>query len=598
LFAGTHFVADFVASRATADLVAMALEMDDGASSPTHPDDACSPLLEASDASSLPEPLFRKIAMHVIPLLWLAYILNVIDRTNLAYAQLQMSTDLGLSAKAYGMASGIFFIAYATMQVPANHLIPRFGATRVLPASMALWGVSATATAFVTSEQQLIILRVCLGLAESAFFPGVLLYLTRWFPDSCSGRALAYFASAASVGGLLSSAGSGLLLSAFDGQLGVRGWRWLLALEGIPTVALGLLAPCFLVESPGEARWLSASERRILAAALHNRKAAQSPAAVPCDDESAAGGRPVNASAASQQQRPSPSGDGLTPAAAKAAATPTMASPGGGMASSAASSAATSAGASAAARPDSSSLLQSVRSALVQTPCLVFCMQYFVSAMIANSARFFLPTLLKEVFPTMPPWKLGMIFALPAALKVVLSPPVGAWADVGGAPLRFRTAWGLYGSAALLLLIAGGGLSASGDLSPRASSVSITIVALADVLCQVAIPVFWALHNSQQLPDGLKGCSIALVNSVGNLGGFAGPFVLGFMHDASPADQICTWALRPPKRGCMAQWGGGLLVLGASALVGSILSAVALRRRLPLVTMPPMSKGRDRPDAD
>ena len=194
-----------------------------------------SPLLEArhrappSPPHELSEALFWKTARHIIPLvcaskmhthththahirtpvlisfvviysatthlpqLWLAYVLNIIDRTNLAYAQLQMKTDLGLSARDFGYASGIFFVAYAMMQVPANHAVadPRVGATRVLALSMIAWGISATATSRVNSPAQLYSLRFCLGMSESPFFPGVLFYLTRWFPDATSGRATA-----------------------------------------------------------------------------------------------------------------------------------------------------------------------------------------------------------------------------------------------------------------------------------------------------------------------------------------------------------------------------------------------------------------------
>ena len=545
-------------------------------------EDGRSPLLAASHIVDgpphLPEALFKKICIYVIPLLWLSYVLNIIDRTNLAYAQLQMSTDLSLSARAFGLASGIFFLSYATMQVPANHFIPKLGATRVLPASMVLWGLSATATAFVTSEHQLLVLRFCLGLAESAFFPGCLLYLTRWFPDSCSGRAIAYFSSAASIGGLLSSAGSGLLLSVLDGKLGIRGWRWLLAVEGIPTVALGLIAPMLLVETPSEAPWLTEEEGRTLVAALHWSK--DRPRA-DCRHRHVGGG--VNAQ-----------GKGAAPAASPESAPSLAASP--SPAPSPAPSPplrqeATGTGTgTGTGKPSSDSgahsplgLAQTVRAVIQHTPCLLFSAQYFTSSIIANCARFFLPTLLKEVYPRMDPAKLGLIFAIPATLKVTLSPPVGQWADAGGATRRFKAAWGLYALASGLMMLAGLGMRASGGGGGSATAaVQVSVVAAADVLCQIAIPIFWSLHNSQPQPSAIKGCSIALVNSLGNIGGFAGPFVLGYMHDSITPQSACGayYHAGGDRRGCTVQWAGGLVFLGAVTLLSTSVVAAALRRRL------------------
>ena len=134
-----------------------------------------SPLLGSGDGASnaLPDGLFERIAWHVLPPLWLGYTLHIIDRTNLGYAQLQMSTDLHLSPRAFGYASGVFFLSYAIMQVPTNHLIPQLGATRILALSMLLWGVFASTTSTVANEHQLLVLRFALGLAESGYYPGV-----------------------------------------------------------------------------------------------------------------------------------------------------------------------------------------------------------------------------------------------------------------------------------------------------------------------------------------------------------------------------------------------------------------------------------------
>ena len=187
-------------------------------------------LLQPATAE-LPPYLFKRLCWRLIPILWIGYVLNILDRVNLGYAQLQMKDDLHLAPRTFGLASGIFFIAYALMQVPSNAAIPHIGATRVLSSCMVLWGIISASTSLCTNATTLIVLRFGLGLAESGFFPGALLFLTLWFPENVSGRALAYFSTAASVGGLLSSAGSGFLMSALDGVGGVRGWRWLLFVQ-------------------------------------------------------------------------------------------------------------------------------------------------------------------------------------------------------------------------------------------------------------------------------------------------------------------------------------------------------------------------------
>jgi len=226
-------------------------------------------LLVPPDAPALlSEPLFKRVCWRVLPVLWLGYVFNIVDRTNLGYAQLQMSHDLSLSPRAFGMASGLFFLAYAIMQVPFNHLMLHVGSRRILACSMVAWGCISSWTSLVTGTDSLYVLRFALGIAESGYYPGTLLFLTRWFPVANQGRALAYFTTAASVGGIVASAGSGLTMSLLDGVGGIRGWRWLLATQGLPTIALGFLLPMLLCEGPGDAKWLSDEEKAMLKAMI------------------------------------------------------------------------------------------------------------------------------------------------------------------------------------------------------------------------------------------------------------------------------------------------------------------------------------------
>ena len=143
-------------------------------------DDALLP----SSGPSLPPELVTKLLRKLLPVLWLGYVFNILDRSNLGYAQLQMADDLHATPQAFGLASGIFFLGYAMLQLPLNHAVPRLGARRVLSTCMVCWGILSASAGLVDSVGQLCVLRFALGLAESGFFPGCLLYLTAWFPSS------------------------------------------------------------------------------------------------------------------------------------------------------------------------------------------------------------------------------------------------------------------------------------------------------------------------------------------------------------------------------------------------------------------------------
>ena len=492
--------------------------------------------LEAPYGRRLPDGLFEKIAWHTIAPLWLGYVMNILDKVNLGYAQLQMSTDLHISPRAYGYASGIFFVGYAVMQVPANHLIPRLGATRIIGVSLVLWGLLASSTSLVCNERQLIAQRFALGLAESSLYPAGLYYLTRWFPEAVSGSALALFSTAPSVGGLLGSAGSGALMSALDGVHHLRGWRWLYCLEGLPTVVLGLLVYRLLPEHPHDAPWLSATERGPLLAALHHGRT-RCPLRRDDDEKHARGGDGVGDGGGEGGGDGGDGGDGGEAPRAPA--------------------------------PVQRTLAATVRATLRTSTCRVCCAQYVVSAALMNAARFFLPTLLTEVYPTLSPSRIGLVFTVPACLKVALAPAAASWADGGGQRRRFKAAWILYVCAAVLLVLSGLGmllLLESGSAASRKyrATFLIGLVALADVLCQLAIPIFWSMHNHLQ-PCELQACSIALVNSVGNLGGFVGPALLGAAHDYER-----NWF----KSGGTSQWGAGVAVLGSISLGVTLATAL------------------------
>jgi MFS family permease len=212
----------------------------------------------------LRQRVMRKVARRLIPFLGLAYLLNYLDRSNIAFAKLTMSEDLGLTETMYGLASGLFFIGYIFFEVPSNLALERFGARRWIARIMVSWGLVATLMAFVPNAGWLYTARVVLGLAEAGFFPGIILYLTWWFPRRDRARLVALFMVFLPISSALGAPLSGLILQHMDGFLGLEGWRALFLVEGVPTVALGVAAWFYLTDRPKQATWLTAEERQWL----------------------------------------------------------------------------------------------------------------------------------------------------------------------------------------------------------------------------------------------------------------------------------------------------------------------------------------------
>jgi MFS family permease len=205
--------------------------------------------------------VLRQVARRLIPFLGLAYLLNYLDRSNIAFAKLTMSADLGLTETMYGLASGLFFIGYIFFEVPSNLAMHRFGARRWIARIMVSWGLIAALMAFVPNAGWLYTARIALGIAEAGFFPGIILYLTWWFPRGDRARLVGLFMVFLPLSSALGAPVSGLILQHLDGWLGLEGWRVLFLLEGIPTVALGVAAWFYLTDRPKQAEWLSSEDR-------------------------------------------------------------------------------------------------------------------------------------------------------------------------------------------------------------------------------------------------------------------------------------------------------------------------------------------------
>jgi ACS family tartrate transporter-like MFS transporter len=210
--------------------------------------------------------VISKLSRRVLPFLFLLYIVNYLDRINVGFAALQMRGQLGFSDKVYGLGAGIFFVGYFFLQVPSNLMLARVGARKWIAAIMVLWGTISAAMIFVGTPRGFYLLRFLLGAAESGFFPGVILYLKRWFPSEARGRAVALFMTAGPLAGVVGGPISGVLLGVHWANM--AGWQWLFLVEGLPAVLLGGVVLACLTDSPEVAHWLSTDERAWLTGQL------------------------------------------------------------------------------------------------------------------------------------------------------------------------------------------------------------------------------------------------------------------------------------------------------------------------------------------
>ncbi|MGH9418419.1 MAG: MFS transporter, partial [Thermoanaerobaculia bacterium] len=217
----------------------------------------------ATGESALEQATIRKVSFRLLPFLFVLYLFNFVDRSNVALAALQMNRDLHFSSSAFGFGAGIFFIGYALFEVPSNLLLARVGARRWIARIMISWGILAASMMIVRTPVQFYVVRFLLGVAEAGFFPGVVYYLTQWFPTERRARATSRFYIALPMSGIFGGFFGGYLLG-LDGVRGLHGWQWLFLLEGVPSILIGFAVLWYLTDKPEQARWLSDDERRWL----------------------------------------------------------------------------------------------------------------------------------------------------------------------------------------------------------------------------------------------------------------------------------------------------------------------------------------------
>ncbi|CDY77759.1 Nitrate/nitrite transporter [Caballeronia glathei] len=423
-----------------------------------------------SDPAIAERAVTGRVMRHLLPFLLLMYVLAFLDRANIGFAQKALQQDTGLSNAAFAFGAGVFFVGYALFEVPSNLLLHRVGAKLWMCRIMVTWGIVSAAMAFAHTATTFYILRFALGVAEAGFFPGIVYYLTRWFPQSARARALGVFYFGAPLAFIFGSPLSGLLLD-LHGALGLAGWEWLFLVEGGLASVVGVWAFWYLDNEPSKARWLSAEERAVLCARIER------------DAQDAASHGP-----------------------------------------------------------------RSVLAALVDARVLILSTVYFLIQAAVYGVIFYLPQQVSALLGTKVGLHVGLVTAIPWLCAVAVTWFVPRYAD--------RT--GLHRPIAVgLLVIAGAGIAVSGLASqPIVSLVALCFAASSFISAQ---PLFWTFPT-RYLAGAAAAAGIALINSLGSLGGFVAPM------------------LRTAAERMYASTSAGLVLLGAASVLAALVIVVFVRQ--------------------
>jgi ACS family tartrate transporter-like MFS transporter len=408
-----------------------------------------------------------KVSRRLLPLIVVAYLVAYIDRTNVAFAALTMNQDVGLSPYIYGLGAGIFFLGYALFEVPSNMVLERVGARRWIARIMITWGIISGMMALTVGPASFLTLRFLLGVAEAGFFPGIIFYLSCWFPAAYRARVISTLFIAVPVSNAVASVLSGAILE-MNGVLGLHGWQWVFILEAIPAVLLAFVVLKYMTDRPGEATWLSPDEREWLEKELHAERV----------------------------------------------------------------------------RVESAGRLGLLQ-VLTDRRVLALSMIYLFSVTAGYGIVFFLPQILKSLghsnFVT------GVLTAIPYAIGVAGLLLWGHSSDRRG-----ERRWHLI----VALAVAAVGLV--GVAWFHGSYWAIAAMAIVAVGSYGSRPSFWPMP-SMFLTGAAAAAGIALINSIGNLGGYVGPFIVGWIKDSTGSFQM------------------GLYFLAACAAISALITFVAAR---------------------
>ena len=414
--------------------------------------------------------VIQRVTRRLIAFAFICYVVAYIDRVNIGFAAADLQRDLGLSATAYGIGGGLFFLGYCLFEIPSNLILERVGARRWIARIMIGWGFVSMAMMFVTGTTSFYIARVILGIAEAGFFPGMVLYLTYWIPAAERARTGALFMMAAPIAIIVGAPISESLL-ALDGALGLKGWQWLFLVEGLPAVALGVMALRVLTDRPEQATWLPAREREWL---------------------------------------------GRTMAAERAAR----------------------------AAGHGASVFDGFRSPKVWLLASV----YFLNTTVTYGVFLWLPKILRELSGH-DGWQLSVMTAIPFTAALIGMVLIGRHSDRTRERKRHVAACALTAATGLVLA--------------AFFTDHLVLLVLSFTLSQIGqrsvMSVFWSIPPLV-LGGTAAAAGIALINAVGNLGGFFGPSIMGWIRDTTGG------------------YGGGFLVLAAGLVVAATL---VLSLRLP-----------------
>jgi D-galactonate transporter len=417
----------------------------------------------AAGMEPLEQRTIAKVSARLVPFLIVCYFVAYLDRVNVSFAALTMNKDLGLSASAFGFGAGIFFLAYFLFEVPSNLFLERVGARKWIARIMFTWGVLSGSMAFIGGETSFYVVRVLLGIAEAGFFPGIIFYLTLWFPAVYRARIVGYFMAAIPLSTVIGAPVSGLLL-ALDGFLGLKGWQWLFVLEAAPALILSVVVFFYLTDRPADATWLEPDERAWLVARLEDERLQRETVR-----------------------------------------------------------------------------RYSVREALLNPKVLALSLVYFGAVATNYGLSFFLPQIVKAF--GISNVQAGVVAALPYVVGLV---SIVFWGRRSDRKLerRFHLAFPLF--------VASAGIAISTTLDdPTMKMAALSVAGFGIFGC---LPVFWTFPAAF-LSGAAAAGGIALINSIGNLAGFAGPYAMGSIKDMT------------------GSYTGGLLSLSA---VGLIATAIVL----------------------
>lgn len=398
------------------------------------------------------ETAIAALRRRLIPFLFLLYVVAYLDRVNIGFAGVDMNRDLGFSATVFGLGSGVFFVSYTLLEVPSNVILARVGARRWIGRIMLSWGVVSIAMAAVHDASTFYVLRFLLGAAEAGFFPGIIFYLTQWFPMRERAHAVALFMTGTAIAGVVGGPISSALLL-LDGVAGLHGWQWLFVVEGVPAVLLAPVVWRRLDERPEDAHWLSPAERTWLIETL------------------------------AAEARPTP---GAT---------------------------------------------HHLRGALTSPRLWLLACVYFCLVLAFYGVSFWLPQIVQSL-GTYPSWMVALIASVPYVVAAVGMVVVGAHSDRTG-----ERRWHVAGPA---LVGALGFLAAAA--APRAVVPALAALSVAALGIWGALGPFWALPTAFLRGSAAAG-GVALVNAVGNIGGFVGPTVVGYARDATGSFAAGLWVL-------------------------------------------------------